>query len=187
MPDYIGIDDSEIAPEAPVTTSLMTRLRDDALAFLGAPTATKILLRQAVAPLGWVKVTSGVDNRAIRVVSGTLSDGGSSPFSTVFGLTATQGSTLSISQHAAHAHGGTTAADSPSHLHNYLTASVKNAQAGSGSAVQDLWRGNTGVNSDGPNQNHAHAINTEGSGSPHEHPIDLRVQYIDVCVFEREE
>ena len=40
-----------------------------------------MLFQQTSAPTGWTKVTSGVDNKALRVVSGTAGSGGSNAFS----------------------------------------------------------------------------------------------------------
>src|SRR5258705_1060032 len=55
---------------------------------------TKMLFQQTTAPTGWTKDTTHND-KALRVVSGTASSGGSSAFSTVFGKTATDAVTLS--------------------------------------------------------------------------------------------
>ena len=40
-----------------------------------------MLFQQTSAPTGWTKQTSGVDNKALRVVSGTVGSGGSNAFS----------------------------------------------------------------------------------------------------------
>jgi len=45
------------------------------------PSGTKMLFQQTSAPTGWTKQTSGVDNKALRVVSGTASSGGTNAFS----------------------------------------------------------------------------------------------------------
>ena len=44
------------------------------------PSGTKMLFQQTSAPTGWTKVTSGVDNKALRVVSGTAGSGGTNAF-----------------------------------------------------------------------------------------------------------
>jgi len=69
------------------------------------PSGTKMLFQQTSAPTGWTKVTSGVDNKALRVVSGTAGSGGSNAFSNTLadrGITAnaantTQGGNVSVS------------------------------------------------------------------------------------------
>ena len=60
------------------TTAFVTTAIANADAF---PSGTKMLFQQTAAPTGWTKVTSGVDNKALRVVSGTASSGGSNAFS----------------------------------------------------------------------------------------------------------
>jgi hypothetical protein len=60
------------------------------------PSGTKMLFQQTSAPTGWTKVTSGVDNKALRVVSGTAGSGGSNAFSNTLAsrsLTANSGNT----------------------------------------------------------------------------------------------
>ena len=66
---------------------------------------TKMIFQQTSAPTGWTKVTSDVDNRALRVVSGTVGSGGSNAFTNTLasrGITAnagntTQGGNISVS------------------------------------------------------------------------------------------
>ena len=43
-----------------------------------------MLFQQSSAPTGWTKVTSGLNNHALRVVSGTAGSGGNAAFTTVF-------------------------------------------------------------------------------------------------------
>ena len=57
---------------------------------------TKMLFQQTAAPTGWTKVTSDVDNRALRVVSGTAGSGGSNAFTNTLadrGINANAGNT----------------------------------------------------------------------------------------------
>jgi len=63
---------------------------------LTAPAGTLMVFQQTAAPTGWTKQTTH-DDKALRVVSGTASSGGTSAFSTVFGLTATSGTILTTS------------------------------------------------------------------------------------------
>jgi len=74
---------TKVATTAYVTTGIA-----NAQAF---PSGTKMLFQQTSAPTGWTKVTSGVNNHALRVVSGTAGSGGNAAFTTVFanrGITA---------------------------------------------------------------------------------------------------
>ena len=55
-----------------------------------------MLFQQTSAPTGWTKITSGVNNKALRVVSGSAGSGGNIAFTTVFanrGITANAGNT----------------------------------------------------------------------------------------------
>jgi hypothetical protein len=81
-------DTTKVATTAYVRTAI-----SEAQAF---PSGTKMLFQQTAAPTGWTKVTSGVDNKALRVVSGSVSSGGSNAFSNTFasrGITANAANT----------------------------------------------------------------------------------------------
>ena len=133
-----------------------------AIATLGAspfPAGTKMLFAQASAPTGWTKDTTHND-KSLRVVSGTGGgSGGSVAFSTVFGRTAVDGSSLSIAQLANHSH----------------TVGISTTQT-SGSA---LYKNGSSASS-------TYASSAVGSGSTHTHGIDLRVQYIDVIIASKD-
>ena len=45
---------------------------------------TRMLFQQSTAPTGWTKITSGVNDRALRLVSGNVSSGGDYSFSSRF-------------------------------------------------------------------------------------------------------
>lgn len=137
-----------------------------AIATLGAspfPAGTKMLFAQAAAPVGWTKDTTHND-KSLRVVSGDGGgSGGSVAFSTLFGRTAVDGSSLSIAQLA-------------SHTHSVRTRS--NGTTGSGAYVG---------NRDGSaNSDIAGAALSTGSGSTHTHGLDLRVQYVDVIIASKD-
>jgi len=53
---------------------------------------TKMIFQQTSAPTGWTKVTSSVDNRALRVVSGSAGSGGSAAFTSAFSSQSVSGS-----------------------------------------------------------------------------------------------
>ena len=118
------------------------------------PTGTAMLFAQAAAPTGWTKSTTHND-KALRVVSGATggAGAGSVEFSTVFGRTASDASSLSIAQLAAHAH-------------TYYGRSGSGTYWASGSSG-DLVNNST---------------SSIGSGSTHSHGLDLRVQYVDTII-----
>lgn len=122
----------------------------------GVPSGTKMLFAQATAPTGWTKDTTHND-KSLRVVSGTGGgSGGSVAFSTVFGRTAVDASSLSIAQLAAHAHSISGTNNTSGSYSGYVINS---------SSYQ--VSGYTG---------------SQGSGSTHSHGLDLRVQYVDVII-----
>lgn len=131
-----------------------------AISTLGASpfaAGTKMLFAQASAPTGWTKQTTHND-KTLRVVSGSGGgSGGSVAFSTLFGRTATDGSSLSIAQMASHTHSGSLGGSSSTS--GYITSASGKIITSSGSA---------------------------GSGSTHSHGLDLRVQYVDVIIASKD-
>ncbi len=119
------------------------------------------LFFNSTAPVGWTKQTTHND-KAIRLVTGTPSTGGSSAFSTVFGKTATDSHTL-------------TTAEIPAHAHNFDGSVVE--AVGSSPAYTAL--------SAGGNWTAFSATQSTGSGGGHTHPMDIRVQYVDAIICDK--
>jgi len=127
------------------------------------PAATAMLFAQTAAPTGWTKSTTH-NNKALRVVSGTASSGGSVAFTTAFASQAVAGTV-----------GATTLATSqiPSHTHAYTApASGSNFSTVKGSSITASVGANTGAT---------------GGGGSHDHSftgtaINLAVQYVDVII-----
>jgi hypothetical protein len=115
---------------------------------------TAIIFQQTSAPTGWTKQTTHND-KALRVVSGTASSGGSSAFSTVFGKTATDATTITSSTMPSHSHGI-----------NAYSAGTNGSPYVQGSGGADF----TSVSQ------------STGSDGSHTHGIDIRVQYVDVII-----
>jgi microcystin-dependent protein len=125
------------------------------------PRGTLMLFQQTAAPVGWTKQTTHND-KALRVVSGTASSGGSVAFSTVFGKTATDAHTLTTAEIPSHTHG----------LNNALCAD------GSSPSVQAV--------AGGANWTFFTATAAAGSGGSHTHPMDIRVQYVDLIIASKD-
>jgi hypothetical protein len=125
------------------------------------PRGTLMLFQQTAAPVGWTKQTTHND-KALRVVSGTASSGGSVAFSTVFGRTATDAHTLTTSEIPSHSHG----------LQNALCAS---GAAPSSSAVAG-----------GANWTFFGSTDPAGGGGSHTHPMDIRVNYVDLIIASKD-
>jgi hypothetical protein len=141
-----------------------------ATAFVGVfPAGTKMLFQQTTAPTGWTKDTTH-DNKALRVVSGTASSGGSVAFTTAFAskaVTGTVGSTtLTISQ-------------MPSHTHNIRSSTDATFSGTSTSQMKTARPVDLFFNSN--------AMGDTGGGNSHNHSftgtaINLDVSYVDLII-----
>lgn len=134
------------------------------------PAGTLMLFQQTAAPTGWTKQTTH-DNKALRVVSGTASSGGTSAFTTVF---ANQTPTISMSGLTAAATTLSTA-QMPSHTHSY-TGPLGGSLSDGGSYHQSAAGGTTGATGGGGS--HSHSM----SGSATSSAITLAVQYVDLII-----
>lgn len=135
---------------------------------------TLMLFQQTSAPTGWTKQTTH-NNKALRVVSGTASSGGTSSFTTVF---TDQTPTINTSGLSA---GATTLSSSqiPSHQHSYSASNQSHVNAGwiaLGNADSPAGTGN--VNATGGGGSHTHSV----SGSATSSAITLAVQYVDLII-----
>tara|TARA_A100000172_G_scaffold370_1_gene271 strand:+ start:11733 stop:14096 length:2364 start_codon:yes stop_codon:yes gene_type:complete len=152
------------------------------------PAGTRMLFQQTSAPSGWTKDTS-LNDRALRLVSGSVTNGGDYSFSGRFNTTITTGNgsvsshTLTSNQIPSHYH---LAFRSGNHgqLRNGTNMSANN-YPGSGSGAGNLYESynisasgsvsNVGrTSSVGSNQGHSH-----GFSNPQ---FNLAVQYTDVII-----
>lgn len=140
-----------------------------------APSGTAMMFVQTAAPTGWTKSTTH-DNKALRVVSGTASSGGSSAFSTVF---SNQTPTITTSGLSA---GETTlsTAQIPSHTHSLSQSFSASYACGGGLFRVSSYDGGAAVFATGAGGggSHSHSI----SGSATSSAITLAVQYVDVII-----
>lgn len=147
-----------------VTPFIATLLNDPdastARTTLGAaaafPSGTKMLFQQTSAPTGWTKDTTH-NNKALRIVSGTVGSGGATAFTSVFGSGKSTGSyTLQV-------------ADIPAHTHDVTAIPGGSQNYGEGA---------------GPLASAASAITSTstGGGGGHSHTLSLDLQYVDVIV-----
>lgn len=160
----LGSADNTADADKPVSTAQQAAI-DSAVAatefVMSAPAGTRMLFHQTAAPTGWTKETGGAfNNRALRLITGTVGSGGLNSFSAVFGKTATDNHTL-------------TEAQMPSHAHE---VTVYNNSGGLGRVRA------AGSTSDTTN----YFTNPRGGGNAHNHAIDLRVQYNDVIIAQKD-
>jgi hypothetical protein len=128
---------------------------------IGLAPGTKMMFVQTAAPTGWTKDTTH-DNKALRVVSGAASTGGTVAFTTAFASKSVAGTV-----------GNTTLVESQMPSHNHSQIGVNNLNglsAGSGAASGAT--ANTG--SKGGNGAHNHSF----TGTA----IDMAVQYVDTII-----
>ena len=121
------------------------------------PAGTLQLFQQTSAPTGWTKQSTHND-KALRVVSGTASSGGTDAFSTHFGTSkSTAGHALALSE-------------IPSHSHDLAVYTL-----GTGSQfTSTLNAANTPTNV---------ATSAEGGGGSHSHTLNnFNIQYVDVII-----
>ena len=131
---------------------------DSASYSLSVDSGSKVTFMQTVSPVGWTKDTTHND-KALRVVSGTASNGGIDSFSTTFGAGKTTAShTLSTPQIASHAH-------------TVPQARIRNSNQGS----------TYGYETTASNLSPINTGSTGGSGA-HSHNLSLDIAYVDTII-----
>ena len=144
----------------------------------------RMLFQQTSAPTGWSKVTSGIDNRALRVVTGTA--GGSGSGNTFTGA---------FRSNFSHNHGGTnnttlSTSQIPSHTHSAYSPSG----SGDARAADTSLSGSTGSGATGGGESHSHGISDDGShthsvsvgnNGSHSHTVDVRSRYYALAFIMR--
>jgi len=164
------------------------------------PSGTKMLFQQTAAPTGWTKDTTNYNDHALRVVTGTVSSGGSSAFSTALATPSVSGSvtgepgsnfSVSISGNIANTTLSVSQIPSHSHVRNIGggTSNIRNTAAGANNSEVDINNINTG--NTGGNQAHNHGHNLSGSLSGNlttgnlafgSGTASINVNYVDVII-----
>lgn len=157
---------------------------DQLWTFLGIVAGTRMPFHQTAAPTGFTKDTS-INDKTLRIVSGTVGSGGTKAFTTLFGASkAVSGTAITQAQLPnVNLAGSGTTNTTGAHTHTYERADSGGSVGGSGS--QSRWNGydtqNTGSAGD-----HSHTVTVTvplgGSGATHNHTIDLDVQYVDLII-----
>lgn len=146
---------------------------------------TLMLFQQTAAPTGWTKQTTHND-KALRVVTGTVGSGGSSGFTTAFGTPAVTGTIAgSTGSHTL------STSEMPSHQHASRTY---NTQSGSGlvrATGASSNRSNTilletpeqyGTASTGGGGSHSHSLSATFSGGA----AAINVEYVDLIIASKD-
>jgi len=147
------------------TADALTNLTDGLL-----NSGNRLFYQQTAAPTGWTKVTDAAYNgAAIRIVTGSVSSGGTDAFTTVFGSgKATQGHTL-------------TSADTPAHTHDSTARGFN-----SGGASTRLANGVSDRNLLGTIYDDVRTTTSYGSGGSHAHDLDLDLKYYDTILAQKD-
>lgn len=136
----------------------------------GFQSGTRLTFNQSTAPVGWTKDVTQND-KALRIVSGAVSTGGSVPFSTAFSSRAVAGTiggtTLTTGQLAAHGHDQRVISSS-------AAGSSLAAYGGTGLSAPL----NTNIAFTGNNETHTHSF----SGTA----INMAVNYVDVILAQKD-
>ena len=170
--------------------------------FAGIPAGTVMLFVQTAAPTGWTKSTTH-DNKALRIVSGTASSGGSVAFTTAFASQAVSGSVAVTVSAGTLATGIGTLADGavtlattqiPSHTHpTFTNVSASNGSGVKAAGLTPLAQGypmtNSGATGGGTSHTHGLSGSPSLSGSPAVTgqtftgtAINLAVSYVDAII-----
>ncbi len=112
---------------------------------------TKALFQQSTAPTGWTKDTTH-NNKALRLVSGSVGNGGATVFTSIFGSGKTSSSYTLLE------------ADMPAHTHTGGGTSSGTHGSGGGTAENIVNTGST------------------GGDTGHSHGLPLDVQFVDVII-----
>ena len=151
-----------------------------------------MLFQQTSAPTGWTKVTSGVNNNALRIVTGSVGSGGSNGFTNVLNSTVTT-SNGSVSNHTL------TESQIPSHYHYAFRSGnagqlrngsnlSSNNYPGSGTGPGNLYETyNITARNEVPNVGRTSTIGGDGShGHGFTNPsFNLNVLYTDVIIAQK--
>jgi hypothetical protein len=159
------------------------------------PSGTRMLFQQTTAPVGWTKVTTH-NNKALRLVNGTVGSGGTQPFTTAFSNKSVTGSvagtvaghTLTLSQMPSHRHFTINGVTTTSYPVPTASNSVTFKSNGSFSGPNYTLTGDASEPTIG-------RTNAQGGGGSHNHgwsgtftgtAIDMTVQYVDVIIASKD-
>ena len=158
------------------------------------PSGTRMLFQQTAAPTGWTKDTAN-DDKALRVVSGTVGSGGTNAFST---LDATAVGTVSSSISGSTASHILTVSQMPAHNHSGVVQQREDYNPTSGSTTQTpLGFGDTRsgsrasaspltIDNTGGGGGHSHGVGTLAVTSAFTGTANqLDIAYVDVIVAQK--
>jgi hypothetical protein len=152
------------------------------------PSGTAMLFVQTAAPTGWTKSTTH-DNKALRVVSGSASSGGTTGFTSVFTSRTPAGTVSGTNASGAVSASGLTQNQLASHAHTEQLMSSTATMTTTGTRIGGSGTGTTNRTatsptlSTGAGETHTHGFTQPTwSGSFTGTAMDFAVQYVDVII-----
>lgn len=131
---------------------------------IGFPSGTRMSFNQTSAPTGWTKQTAtAINDSLLRLVTGSVSNGGSTDFSTWNASAVTGATTLSTSQ-------------LPGHNHP-MTVNLGNK----GGVTTQF-----GTSSTGPTDTTSFSTGSAGSGASHTHTTTNNIKYYDFIIAQKD-
>lgn len=168
----------------------------------GFPAGTKMLFQQTTAPTGWTKVTTGIDNRALRVVTGNVGAAGANPFTGSFNSTVNtvaagaHNHTVSVSPalvpaaalgshtHTNRRHSFTYNPDDSTNLVGFNPLGALEASTNTSFLRSATFANGAATFATGGNGTHTHGASTAPHAG-HAHGFNLNVLHIDIIVATR--
>ena len=156
----------------------------------GFPSGTLMLFQQTSAPTGWTKQTTHND-KALRVVSGTASSGGTTAFSSVMASRTPAGTVSGSNSGGAVSNHTLVTSQIPSHVHPITTAGFSGGGSqGAGfpyntQSTIPLGAQNSQAAGGGGAHNHGFT-NPSWSGSFSGSALDFAVQYVDLIIASKD-
>jgi len=160
---------------AELVDGAVTLVKLDSGINLGLPAGTRAFFNQTAAPTGWTKDTTH-NNKAIRIVSGSVSSGGSVGFTTALGSPSVTGGTISgtVGSHTL------TLSEIPSHSHDLDIPRRLTAGGGGANIITDVANttATIGTASQGGGGGHTHPAGGTLSGAS----TPINVQFVDTII-----
>jgi hypothetical protein len=152
------------------------------------PAGTGLSFQQTAAPTGWTKdTTAGLDNSAMRIVTGSVVNGGSVNFTTAFASQTPTGS-VAISTVSGSAGATTlTTPQIPSHTHTVLVYGNSGNSTVASASTFNGPQPNSTTTATGGGGDHTHPFSfSSGSGTFSGNAINLAVKYYDFIVASKD-
>jgi hypothetical protein len=137
---------------------------------------TRLLFQQSVAPTGWMKDVT-YNEHALRITSGAVTNGGSHNFSTIFANTVTGGRALTINQLPIFTPSFSIVPAYDRATQVSVSPTDTNGDGSTNGRVTAIQHASTGTTGG--------TFNSIGSGAAHDHPIDMRVRYVDAIICQK--